>query len=159
METATNKNTNLLQEEDSAIQLSDIWGLFWNHKVWYVLSLAICLAAAVFYLYRTPVVYNRTAKVIIDESGQDATMRNLGVASANMMRSRMGANAVDNEMEAIKSPDLMQIVVERLGLQARYVEKQLFRDVELYPAPVEMRLVGDNPQNGFSFLLQNEGDG
>lgn len=159
METATNKNTNLLQEEDSAIQLSDIWGLFWNHKVWYVLSLAICLAAAVFYLYRTPVVYNRTAKVIIDESGQDATMRNLGVASANMMRSRMGANTVDNEMEAIKSPDLMQIVVERLGLQARYVEKQLFRDVELYPAPVEMRLVGDNPQNGFSFLLQNEGDG
>ena len=160
METnTTNKNTNLLQEEDSAIQLSDIWGLFWNHKVWYVLSLAICLAAAVFYLYRTPVVYNRTAKVIIDESGQDATMRNLGVASANMMRSRMGANAVDNEMEAIKSPDLMQIVVERLGLQARYVEKQLFRDVELYPAPVEMRLVGDNPQNGFSFLLQNEGEG
>lgn len=158
MENITDKNT-FLREEESMLQISDIWGMFWNHKIWYIISLAICLACAVFYLYRTPLVYNRSAKVIIDESGQDATMRNLGVASANMMRSRMGANTVDNEMEAIKSPDLMQVVVERLGLQTRYVEKQFLRDVELYPAPVEMRLVGDNPQSGFLFVLQNAGDG
>lgn len=158
MENTTNKNT-FIQEEEPILQLSDLWGLIWGHKVWYILSLVICLVVAAFYLYRTPVVYNRSAKVIIDESSQDATMRNLGVASANMMRSRMGANTVENEMEAMKSPDLMQIVVERLGLQTRYVEKQLLRDVELYPAPVEMRLVSDNPQNGFSFEIQNAGNG
>ena len=133
--------------------------MIWNHKVWYILSLAICLAGAAFYLYRTPVVYNRSAKVIIDESSQDATMRNLGVASANMMRSRMGGNTVDNEMEAIKSPDLMQTVVERLGLQARYVEKQFLRDVELYPAPIELKLIEGNPTSGFSFVATNAGSG
>ena len=153
-----NNNNTFAREEESMLQIADLWRLFWDHKWWYALSLAVCLAIAAFQLYRTPNVYNTTAKVMIDESGQDATMRNLGVASANMMRSRMGANPVDNEMEAIKSPDLMQTVVERLGLQTRYVEKQLFRNVELYPAPVEMRLLGDNPQYGFSFVVENIGD-
>ena len=153
-----NTNNSFSREEESMLQIADLWKLFWDHKWWYVLSLVVCLSIAAFQLYRTPKVYNTTAKVMIDESSQDATMRNLGVASANMMRSRMGANTVDNEMEAIKSPDLMQIVVERLGLQTRYVEKQILRDVELYPAPVELRLVGDNPQYGFSFLVQNVGN-
>ena len=154
-----NHNNTFHQEEEPILQISDIWGMIWNHKVWYILSLAICLAGAVFYLYRTPVVYNRNAKVIIDESSQDATMRNLGVASANMMRSRMGGNTVENEMEAIKSPDLMQTVVERLGLQTRYVEKQLLRDVELYPAPIELKLIEGNPKSGFSFVATNAGSG
>ena len=153
-----NNNNTFSREEESMLQIADLWKLFWDHKWWYALSLAVCLAVAAFQLYRTPNVYNTTAKVMIDESSQDATMRNLGVASANMMRSRMGANTVENEMEALKSPDLMQVVVERLGLQTKYVEKQLFRDVELYPAPVEMRLLGDNPQYGFSFVVENEGN-
>ena len=158
MENNKNNNNSFAKEEESMLQIADIWRLFWDHKWWYLLSLIICLSFAVFHLYRTPKVYNANAKVMIDESSQDATMRNLGVASANMMRSRMGANSVDNEMEAMKSPDLMQIVVERLGLQTRYVEHQLLREVELYPAPVEMRLLGDNPQSGFSFIVENAGD-
>ena len=96
---------------------------------------------------------------MIDESNQDATMRNLGVASAGMMRLR-SFNSVENEMEAFSSPDLMQVVVERLNLQTRYVEKQLFREVELYQnGPIEMRLAGDNPVSGFSFEVTNAGDG
>ena len=47
----------------------------------------------------------------------------------------------------------MQVVVERLGLQTRYVEQQTLRNVELYTAPIEMRLAGDNPKSGFSFLM------
>ena len=86
-------------------------------------------------------------------------MRNLGVASANMMRLR-SFNSVENEMVALSSPDLMQVVVERLNLQTRYVEQQLFRDVELYTnTPVEMYLAGDNPQGGFSFTAASAGQG
>lgn len=153
-----NNNNTFHQEEEPILQISDIWGMFWNHKWWYVLSLAICLVGAAFYLYRTPVVYNRSTKVIIDESSQDATMRNLGVASANMMRVRTGFNTVENEMQALVSPDLMQTVVERLGLQTRYVEKQTLRDLELYPAPVELRIVEGSPKSGFSFVVNNAGD-
>ena len=152
-------NNTFLQEDESSIQLIDLWHMIWDHKWWYLGSVIVCLLFAGFYLYRTPDIYTRSAKVIIDESDQDATMRNLGVASANMMRLR-SFNSVENEIEAFSSPDLMQVVVERLNLQTRYVEKQLLRDVELYMnSPVKLALAGNNPHSGFSFRLSNLGDG
>ena len=147
------------REEESSLQLIDLWRMIWGNKWWYVLSVFVCVILAGFYLYRTPDTYVRSAKVIIDESDQDATMRNLGVASANMMRLR-SFNSVENEMEALSSPDLMKEVVQRLNLQTRYVENQFLRDVELYAnTPVEMSLAGGNPTAGFSFTLSNKGGG
>ena len=153
------RQTNGIREEESIISLADLWGLIWGHKWWYVASVALFLCIGVFYLYRTPKVYNRVAKVLIDESDQDATMRNLGVASAGMMRLR-SFNSVENEIEAFSSPDLMQTVVERLGLQTRFVEEQLLRDVELYRnCPFEVRFTGDNPHSGFTFTVTSAGEG
>ena len=152
-------NPNTLRDEESTLSLRELWTLVWDHKWWYVLSVIVFLIIGAFYLYRTPNVYNRSAKVLIDESNQDATMRNLGVASAGMMRLR-SFNSVENEMEAFSSPDLMQTVVERLHLQTRYVEKQFLRDVELYKnGPFEMRLAGDNPHSGFTFDVTKDGEG
>ena len=152
-------NSNRLREEETSISILDLWNLIWGHKWWYVLSVLAFLVLGAFYLYRTPNVYNRTAKVMIDESNQDATMRNLGVASAGMMRLR-SFNSVENEMEAFSSPDLMKVVVERLGLETRYVEQQFLRDVELYKnSPIAMVLAGDNPTSGFSFEVTNVGGG
>ena len=152
-------NQNFLREDESTITLAELWGMVWNHKWWYVASVIVFLILGAFYLYRTPNVYNRTAKVMIDESNQDATMRNLGVASAGMMRLR-SFNSVENEMEAFSSPDLMEVVVDRLGLQTRYVEKQTLREVELYKnGPIEMKLAGDNPLSGFSFDAARTKDG
>ena len=77
--------------------------MIWDFKWWYVASVFVCLLVAGFYIYRTPHTYLRSTKVIIDESDQDATMRNLGVASANMMRLR-SFNSVENEIQAFSSP-------------------------------------------------------
>ena len=94
----TERQINNFRDEESLITLADIWELVWDHKWWYVVSVAIFLCFGAFYLYRTPKVYSRVAKVLIDESDQDATMRNLGVASAGMMRLR-SFNSVENEIE------------------------------------------------------------
>ena len=154
----TEKQLNNLHEEEPLISLADIWGLIWGHKWWYVASLAFFLCVGVFYLYVTPKVYSRVAKVLIDESNQDATMRNLGVASAGMMRLR-SFNSVENEIETFASPDLMQVVVERLGLQTRYVQEQLFRDVELYRnCPFDARFAGENPHSPYSFKVTPAGE-
>lgn len=154
----TEKQLNNLHEEEPLISLADIWGLIWGHKWWYVASLAFFLCVGVFYLYVTPKVYSRVAKVLIDESNQDATMRNLGVASAGMMRLR-SFNSVENEIETFASPDLMQVVVERLGLQTRYVQEQLLRDVELYRnCPFDARFAGENPHSPYSFKVTPDGE-
>ena len=154
-----NYNVNNNVEEESSIQLADLWGMIWGHKWWYVACTAVCLCFAVFYLYRTPNTYQRTVKVMIDESEQDAAMRNLGVVSAGAMRLR-SFNSVENETEAFASPDLMQVVVERLNLQTIYVEQQFLRSVELYQnSPVEMHLAGSNPQSGFNCMISPAGNG
>ena len=137
-----NTNNNLVrQEEESSLQIVDLWAMIWGHKWWYVACTIVCILFAGFYLYRTPDTYMRTAKVMIDESDQDAAMRNLGVISAGSMRLR-SFNSVENELEAFASPDLMQTVVERLQLQTRYVERQFLRNVELYHnSPITLSLV------------------
>ena len=159
---ADNNQNNLSfnNENESEFQLSDIIELVWAHKWWYVLSVVFCLSVAVFLLYRTQKTYERSIKVLVDESNQDATMRNLGVTSASMMKLR-GMNSVVNEIEAFNSPDLMQVIVERLGLETKYYEKQPLRSVELYQNnPIEMKLSGNNPMNvGFSLRVSNLGDG
>ena len=152
-----NNSFNTLNEEEG-LRISDIIELVTKHIWWYVGITLICLLGAGYYLYKTPEVYSRSAKLIIDDSNQDAAMRNLGMASANMMRRTF--DGVENELQAFTSPDLMQVVVERLGLQTRYVEKQTLRDVELYHnSPVRMQLVGMNPTSGFSFVLTPAAEG
>ena len=85
-------------------------------------------------------------------------MRNLGVASAGMMRMR-SVNSVENELEAFGSPDLMLLVVDELNLQTQYIEQQSFREVELYDnCPFQMVLAGENPRSGFSFVAKSTGE-
>ncbi|MGN1210926.1 MAG: Wzz/FepE/Etk N-terminal domain-containing protein, partial [Candidatus Cryptobacteroides sp.] len=95
MEENVNNQPMAIREEESSIQLRDIWEMFWSYKWWYVGTVLVCLCLALLYLYRTPSTYNRTAKVIIDESEQDAMTRSLSMASG-MMRMRYN-NSVYNE--------------------------------------------------------------
>lgn len=157
MEDYTNRNIGAA-EDSSAIKLLDIWNLIWNHKWWYVIGVAVCLVVASVKLYRSPAIYSRTAKVIIDEGAQEAAMRDISSFTGSMSRLRYSTN-VDNEVEAFASPDLMEKVAERLGLLTTYVEHQLFRDVELGPTtPLEMCLAGENPISSFSFEISKTGD-
>lgn len=154
-----NNGGNWDQEQESSLQLIDIWHLIWDHKWWYVLSVLIVGIAAAFYIYRSPVYYSRTAKVIIDEGAQEAAMRDLSSFAGGMSRYRYSTN-VDNEVEAIASPDLMETVVARLGLETSYYEHQILRTVELGDgSPIAVSLAGDNPLSSFSFdIFKASGD-
>ena len=153
-----NTNNNFNREDESSLQLADLWNLVWGHKWWYVATVAVAVLLAAFYLYRTPTTYSSTAKVLVDESNQDATMRNLGVASAGMMRLR-SFNSVENEIEAFSSVDYMQKVVERLGLQTTYRQDLRFKSIDLATSsPVKLILAGENPHTSFSFKLSKAGE-
>ena len=47
-----NLRNNVRQEEESSINILDLWHLFWDHKWWYVASVVLCVIAAAFYVYR-----------------------------------------------------------------------------------------------------------
>ena len=146
------------EDQTSPLTFKDMVEMVWTHKWWYVFSILVCLVFAAVYLYRTPSTYQRTAKVIINEDGQDAALRDLASFTGGMAGKSSGEN-VNNEVEAFSSPDLMQTVVERLGLQTTYTEKQAFRRVEHYTdTPVELKVVEGIPQSSFSFSLEKHKD-
>ena len=152
-----------LKKDEDSLNLADIWNIgmdvIWDHKWWYVASAAICLCFGLAYLYRTPDTYLRSAKVIIDESGQDAALRSIGTLAVGAAGLQTGTS-VANEIQALSSPDLMQSVVERLHLETSYIRKRFLKDEELYTTtPMEMRLAGDNPQSYFSFEAEALEDG
>jgi capsular exopolysaccharide synthesis family protein len=152
-----------LKKDEDSLNLADIWNIgmdvIWDHKWWYVASAAICLCFGLAYLYRTPDTYLRSAKVIIDESGQDAALRSIGTLAVGAAGLQTGTS-VANEIQALSSPDLMQSVVERLHLETSYIRKRFLKDEELYTTtPMEMRLAGDNPQSYFSFEAEAFEDG
>ena len=152
----TNRN-NFNQEEQSDFNFSDIWAMIWGYKWWYVLSLGLCIIFAAFYIYKTPSTYSRSAKVIIDEDSQDATLRDIANISG-FAGQGSGVN-VNNEVEAFASPDLMKTVVERLGLETSYVEHQFMRDREFYSnSPVELSIIEPVVLSSFSFTIEKGKD-
>ena len=152
-------NSYNTQEEQSQIQFSDIWHMIWDYKWWYVLSVFLAVLVAAFYLYRSPSIYQRTEKFILDEGAQEAAMRDLASFAGSVGSRARYATNVDNEVEAVASPDLMEIVVRRLGLETSYFEHQLLRKVELGPkSPIKLVLAGENPNRGFSFVISKKGE-
>lgn len=153
IENSTVKNRTV---EQSDISLGDIWGMIWGYKWWYVAILAIALAAAALYLYKTPTSFKTTAKVIINEDNQEASLRDLASISGGNRRPSMNVN---NEVEAFLSPDLMQTVVERLRLQTSYVEHQFLRTRELYQySPIELTVAEQRVPSAFSFSVEKLSD-
>ena len=147
-------NSNTFTQEEEGIKFSDLWAMFWDFKLWYVLALVLSLALAFFYLYKTPKEYSTSAQVMIDETTQAATMKNLGLDGLMDMRS---SQSIENELVAFSSPDLMVQVVNRLGLETKYFEHQPLRTVELYGnSPLEMVIADNNLHSGFSVEMEQE---
>lgn len=148
-----------MDEEVSSLSFIEIWNMFWKHKIWYFISVVIACFFAIVLIYKTPSEYSRSVKLIIDESAQDAAVRNLSSYSGMAaMRLRNGVS-VENEKEAFTSPDLMEIVVNDKNLNTVYVEKQFLRKVELYKnSPIELVWTYQNPESPVSFTVHKLDD-
>ena len=59
-----NNQFNTLKEEEG-LRLSELMELVTKNIWWYVGITLCCLTVALCYLYKTPTLYNRTAKVMI----------------------------------------------------------------------------------------------
>lgn len=152
-------NTSSNDEDGEMLNLADLWAMIWDHKWWYVASVILCVFVAGVYLYRSAPVFSRSSKVIIDDSNENSTLRDLAAFSSIASRYRTSGANVYNEIEAFSSPDLMSDVVKRLGLETIYVEKQFLRSREkLEDTPITLKLEGDNLASAFSFELTRSGD-
>ncbi len=112
---------------------------------WYVVSLLLAALGAVLYLRYTAPEYKITATLLIkdEENGalgpeQDLLFNDLGL----LPRSRL----LDNEIQILKSRQLMTRVVDTLGLTTAYFVKGRVNEIDVYrTAPFHLTVLGLQP--------------
>ena len=126
--------------ENTPVPIMDILFLTLRKWPWILLSLIVCVGAALVYILRTPAVYTRATEIMIKEpsKGKSAGMdefADLGLLSTN--------TSVVNEITNLKSSDLMEEVVRRLNLDVNYFRKGRFHDLVAYGTdlPVNLQFV------------------
>lgn len=142
------------QNQQDFIRIQDLFYLCLGRWYWFVLSLAVCIGAAVAYLLTTPPVYTRSASILIkdDSKGKSANSEMESFADFGMFTTSTNVN---NEMGTLQSPDLMREVVARLHLEMTYLVEGRFHKNTIYDdqLPVTVTLT-DLPDNeSASFLL------
>jgi tyrosine-protein kinase Etk/Wzc len=109
---------------------------------WFVISIAICLAVAVIYLKTATQTYQINAKILLkdDQKGGSSAADNMS-AFQDLGLFNIKNNA-DNELEILKTSDLVERAVRKLGLYAHYGEIGSFTETELYGknCPISVKL-------------------
>lgn len=138
-----NANREMLPEQEDVIDLRKLFYKILAHWGWFIISVPLCLAAALlFCLIKTP-VYDIHSKVMISDTkkgelGSSIMVKELGLSPA-------GDVYVENEMVELQSKNLMREVVQDLELNIRYTREGILRDIELYKdSPVKILI--DHPE-------------
>ena len=128
-------------QTDDFIRIQDLLYLCLAKWKWFVLSLAVTVGIAVFYLLRTPAVYTRTASVLIkdDSKGKSVSSDLESFSEFGLFQSSTNVN---NELVALQSPAVMTEVVKRLHLDMNYTVPGRFhrRAGRLWSDPAGQRL-------------------
>ncbi len=150
-----NDNNNLLtngaSQPESEIQINKIFAKAFYHWPLYVLVTLFALAFAWLYLRYTKPVFVSVAKIYIKDENKAGASRQTNALDAFALLS--GNKLVENEMEIIKSPLILQDVIRENRFNIRYFEKGQFSDFEVYEKrPVEITIISDSAEVGNYFF-------
>lgn len=152
---------NEYQNNDTTLSIKDLLFSAWSIKWWCLASIFVFLLLAGLYIYRSPSIYTRTAKIIVDENGQSSALKDITSFSNALYRRSTFSSGVNvyNEVEALASPDLMESVILKLGLETNYYEKQFLRDVSLDKnSPIKMEVIESDVRGSFAFTVRKKGN-
>ena len=129
----------------------------WRKKFWILLSLVICMTYSYYQYKQQPHTYRSEAQVMF-LFGNDASSAGGRINGLTDFANPMNVN-MNNELEIIKSPALMEKVVANLGLEVSYTTPRLGYSENLYGyAPVSVFFYEVNPDSSASFVMKKEND-
>ena len=141
------ENLDAIDNDD--FQILNIWNKYVKHWPWFVLSVVLCCGIAVLYVKSVSKVYYRTASVLINVSEKPDISETF---SSNQSRSNTNVN---NEIEAFRSPQLIQEVAKRLKLNINYTKKDGLRYKDLYTqSPIIAEFPNAFDSESFSFQVE-----
>lgn len=121
---------DLLEEQEEKTDYRALLFRYLIHWPWFVASLLVFLAGGWLYLQRTAPVYRISSTVLIQDnkqggSGSLSALQELGIAT-------YGNSNISNELEILRSKDIIYNAVCRIGAYIRYSAPGTFRDTDLY---------------------------
>jgi len=128
------------EENEKSIDLMALFFKYLSYWKWFVLSLAVCLVLAFFYLKTTTPVYEVDSTVLVKDDRKGGGMAELaGLKDLGMFDVK---NNVDNELEVLQTSNLTEKAVRNLGLYVSYSEVGFFRNTILSgdESPVQLSL-------------------
>ena len=142
----------------SAVPLTDILYRTLHHWPWVLLSLVVCVGAAVVYLLCTPKVYTTTASIMIKD---EAAGKSAGAEDFGDFGLFQNKTNIQIEITTLKWADLMEEVVRRLDLDMNYYIPGRFHDVVAYGSnlPVRVEMPGFAENGSALFRVEVDGAG
>jgi tyrosine-protein kinase Etk/Wzc len=110
-------------------------------KYWYIflISVIICIGVAYAYLQTTVPFYKVSSILLIqDDAKGDGLLKGTAFSDLNMFRT---SKTVENEMEVLRSKDLIYKVLYDLGLEVKYSYQLPFKKRELYGKTLPVQVV------------------
>lgn len=142
----SNKMEDFWEEEEikqNDFSFKDIVFRYLRYWYWFVIGVVLCGAAAWLYLQRTTPLYQSTASLLIKDEKKGGLSNNEVLKDMDLFA---GSKLVDNEVEVLKSRNLIEKVVDKLNLPVRYYREDTFRDVELYAdSPIKVNFTELTP--------------
>ena len=126
-------------EQAQALKASDLLALSLKYWYWILLSIVVFLALGWLKVKKSTPLYTQSTSVLLRDDAQGS-----GTGSSSINLSDLGlestSTVIEDEMEALRSPDLMAQVVLDLGLQTHYFTPGTFHDKLLYGSKVPVKV-------------------
>ena len=113
------------------VKLSEVCFSTLRRWPWILISIAVCMGLAVYYLLRTPPTYTRTASIVIKDDSKGSSGISEAGAFSDMGLLQANSN-ISDEINKIMSPDVMTEVVKRLDLNVSCYKPGKFHNELIY---------------------------
>ena len=143
---------------NSTFSIQEFIELVLRNWYWFIISVALCGAVALYYLASTPKTYTRTATVVVKDTRKGSGSE---ITAFNDVLGGIGRRSVDNEIHIFQSRRIMEQVVEKYNLDTRYNAKSGLRVVDMYGrVPVTIEFIDAKPLKSvtFKYSVNEAGD-
>ena len=139
----------------TTVKFSDMLSLSLRYWYWILISVIVFLGLGWLYVKKSVPMYTQSCSMLMRDDAEGS-----GTGSTTLSLKELGLNTtstvIEDEMEAMRSPDLMAQVVVELGLQTEYYQPGRFYNKLLYGSdiPVRISFPDMNPEEGASMRVK-----
>ena len=127
------QESNSLQDkfQDEGLHLKEQFDNYLKYWGWFVFSIAICLFLSFLYLRYTQPQYKASATIVVKDERKGNMQSELSAFSDLGLMTGV-KNNVDNEIEIIKSRNIIQTAVKKLNFNISYFTEGRVKTIEVY---------------------------